>query len=282
MDFDKMFIDEREKGETQIRKCQLVALRMLKIFDFLCTKHNITYFLVAGSLLGAVRHKGFIPWDDDIDVGMTRENYEKFILYAVPELPKDIFFQNCDTDAHYPPYCVVEARLRDRYSSYTRSEKHKKIVKWHDGIMIDLCVFDKAFLPNNYLIFILNRCIKFFGQTNSFNKRSKFLKFVAKYTPFSLVYASNFVSNRKSIKKGTNYLKEEEILALVRVGFEDMEVLIPQGYHNYLKRRWGNYTELPPLEKQRGHHGIQLPDPFTPCNHSEILYWKDSKTNNRY
>ena len=79
MEFENLFPDEREKGETRLRQCQLVMLRLLKIFDHLCTKHDIRYFLTGGTLLGAIRHKGFIPWDDDLDVGMTRVNYEKFV-----------------------------------------------------------------------------------------------------------------------------------------------------------------------------------------------------------
>lgn len=123
MDFDYLFPDNREKGETRLRQCQLVMLRMLKIFDFLCTKHDIKYFLTGGSLLGAIRHHGFIPWDDDLDIGMTRDNYEKFIQYAVPELPADIFFQNIDTDGFYRKNDFVDARLRDKYSSYNHIEK---------------------------------------------------------------------------------------------------------------------------------------------------------------
>src|SRR4051794_13117596 len=70
MDFNQLFPDNRERGETRLRQSQLAMLRMLKIFDYLCTKHEITYFLTGGTLLGAVRHQGFIPWDDDVDVGM--------------------------------------------------------------------------------------------------------------------------------------------------------------------------------------------------------------------
>ncbi len=114
INFDHFFPDEREKGETRLRQCQLVMLRMLKIFDYLCNKHQIQYFLVGGSLLGAVRHKGFIPWDDDFDLGMTRSNYEKFVKKAVPELPHDIFFQTPETDIHYPSCVMVEAKLKDK------------------------------------------------------------------------------------------------------------------------------------------------------------------------
>src|SRR5215217_3158284 len=111
MDFDNIFPDEREKGETPLQQSQLVMLRMLKILDYLCTKHGIEYFLIGGTLLGAIRHKGFIPWDDDLDVGMTRANYEKFEQLAVAELPQDIFFQTPETDTAYPSCHLVEAKL---------------------------------------------------------------------------------------------------------------------------------------------------------------------------
>src|SRR5689334_13900011 len=134
MDFEHIFPDERERGETPLRQSQLVMLRMLKIMDYLCTRHNIEYFLTGGTLLGAIRHQGFIPWDDDLDVGMTRENYEKFEKLAVPELPNDIFFQNVNTDPFYPKYREAEAKLRDKYSRYTRKEALEKRYKWHNGI----------------------------------------------------------------------------------------------------------------------------------------------------
>src|SRR5438034_296812 len=117
MDFNNLFPDEREQGDNRLKQCQSVMLRMLKILDYLCTKHEISYFLNGGTLLGAIRHKGFIPWDDDLDIGMTRDNYEKFIQFAVPELPPDIFFQNDETDLYFPSCHIIEAKLRDRYSS---------------------------------------------------------------------------------------------------------------------------------------------------------------------
>src|SRR6187549_2199267 len=103
VDFDILFPDVREEQQTLTSQCQAVMLRMLKIIDYLCEKHNIQYFLIGGSLLGAIRHKGFIPWDDDLDIGMTRENYDRFVQLGVADLPNDIFFQTHMTDSSYPP-----------------------------------------------------------------------------------------------------------------------------------------------------------------------------------
>src|SRR5678815_3050647 len=119
MNFDHLFPDERENGETRIKQCHLVMLRMFKIFDYLCYKFDIKYFLCSGTLKGAIRNKGFKPWDDDFDIGMTRDNYEKFEKFAVPELPSDIFFQTPETDVYFPACHRVEAKLRDKFSSYS-------------------------------------------------------------------------------------------------------------------------------------------------------------------
>lgn len=281
MDFDNFFPDLRESGETPIRQCQLVMLRMLKILDYLCKKHNIQYFLVGGSLLGAVRHNGFIPWDDDLDTGMTRENYEKFVKLAVPELPNDIFFQIPETDPYYPSCAASEARLRDKYSSYVfEGEKAKS--KYHNGLMLDILVYDRSFIPHKFFIYALNRCMLALfwgvGENNNGNKnRAGILNIISKISPVPLVYASGFIRRRKMLKLGANYIKPKEIRNLLKVKFEDMEVPIPEGWHECLKRQYGDYMKLPPIEKRIGHHSNNLPDPFYPCKHSEILFWKKRK-----
>ncbi len=99
------------------------------------------------------------------------------------------------------------------------------------------------------------------------------------------------------LKLSTNYIRAKENSSLVKTKFEDIETYIPVGWHGYLKRRYGNYMELPPIYRQKGHHSnsnymqlftieqskeaddIYIPDPFTPCNHNDILHWKDKKIN---
>lgn len=273
MDFDRLFPDNREEGETPLRQCQLVMLRMLKILDHLCTKYDIRYFLIGGTLIGAIRHKGFIPWDDDLDIGMTRNDYEKFIKYAVPELPEDIFFQNPQTDKYYPQFNYVDARLRDKFSSYNHIDKENS--KWHEGLQIDIFIHDRSYLPHNFFVVTSNKLLKL---TRDHRTRVKVLKFISKYVPVPLVYSSNYLQHYSSLQLGT-FIKESECSTLIRTKFEDMYVYIPQGYDSYLKRQYGNYMQLPPPEKRVSDHNV-IADPFKPCGHSEILHWKTRQITN--
>lgn len=282
MKLENLFPDEREQGDTRLKQCQLVMLRMLKIVHYLCEKHGIAYFLVGGSLLGAIRHKGFIPWDDDLDIGMTRANYEKFVALAVPELPEDIFFQTPETDPKFPSCTRVEARLRDKYSNYS-PKANQWTYKWHMGLQLDIFIYDRAYLPHNFFIFLLNRTLMaLFWKVGPFNKnqdkRTKVLKAISRFSPIPLVYASSFICQFAMVKMGTNFIRAKEIRHLKKVPFEDMEVYIPVGWKACLERQYGDFMKMPPAEKQVPFHGVGLPDPFNPCNHEKILYWNKRKS----
>lgn len=269
-DFNTLFPDNREEGETTLRQCQLVMLRLLKIFDFLCNKHHIDYFLTGGTLLGAIRHKGFIPWDDDIDVGMTRKNYEKFLKYAVPELPEDIFFQTHQTDAFYTKLSGVDARLRDKYSNFNPAKKKKS----HEGLMVDIFVYDRAFFPNHIWIITMNKAFKVLSKTN--HGRAKILKWISKWVPLPFVYCSNFLQFYSDNKRGT-YITPKELSILIRTKFEDMDALIPASYDSYLTRQYGDYMKMPSEDKRVSHHQVN-PDPFTPCDHKDVLNWQKKRS----
>jgi lipopolysaccharide cholinephosphotransferase len=126
------FPDGRAEGETPLRQAQLVMLRLLRYFDAICRKHGLRYWLDAGTLLGAARHGGFIPWDDDVDVMMPREDYDRFVSVAADELPSDIFFQTKATD---PEHDIGWAKLRDR-GSYMDDPGGP--YPYHQGIPIDI------------------------------------------------------------------------------------------------------------------------------------------------
>ena len=150
--------DIRHMANTPLRRSQLVLTRMLRIFDLIAKKHDIRYWLAFGTLLGAARHKGFIPWDHDVDIEMPLEDYIKFYQVGSKELPKDIFFQNSQTDPNLvfakPQDIIlpihpqigyfknpVNHRLRDKASCYGYCLLYR--CDWHDGLMIDLFVSER-------------------------------------------------------------------------------------------------------------------------------------------
>ena len=135
-----LFPDEREKGETTVRQCQLVLIRMLRIFDHICRVQGICYWITAGTLIGALRHQGMIPWDCDIDVAMTEEDYRAFAKVS-DELPPDMFYQTAETDPAYPRGTPIAAKLRDRYSNYVEWQALNPNAKWHNGLQLDILVY---------------------------------------------------------------------------------------------------------------------------------------------
>ena len=150
--------DIRHMADTSMRQSQLVMTRMLQIFHLIATKHNIHYWLSSGTLLGAARHKGFIPWDHDVDIEMPLQDYIKFYKVGSKELPDDIFFQNSETDVHLESAKPQDVALpfHHEIGYYTSPLNHRLRDKascngycllyncdWHDGLMMDLFVSDR-------------------------------------------------------------------------------------------------------------------------------------------
>ena len=108
-----------------LRKAQLKMVDILVAIDDICKKHDIEYFLAYGTLLGAVRHKGFIPWDDDCDICMMRADYEKFVQIAKRELPKNLFLQNSDTDPNFPRTMTKVRMKNTKLVEFDESENEK-------------------------------------------------------------------------------------------------------------------------------------------------------------
>lgn len=132
-----MALVKRELTPEEFRKMQLLELDMLIEFDRVCRKHDIKYSILAGTLLGAVRHKGFIPWDDDADIGMLREEYEKFKSVISELNPEICFFQDHTTDSEYR---WGYGKLRRTGTEYVRvGQEH---LKCKTGIFVDVFPLD--------------------------------------------------------------------------------------------------------------------------------------------
>ena len=191
-DLDALFIDKRENLDTDIDKIKHIALKILMMVDHLSEKHGFNYFLAYGTLLGAVRHDGYIPWDDDIDIMMTRTDLNKLIAVS-NELPDSINFF-----AHGLDF----VKVMDKYS--------KMSIDGDRGVAVD--------------IFILE------------DKKDALYSFV----------------NVHSLRRLS--FKESYFLPIVKKQFEAETLPIPCEWDKILTSIYGNYMELPPVEKRVSLH----------------------------
>lgn len=239
------FPDLRETGETSLRQCQLVMIRMLKIFDFLCRRHDIPYWISDGTLLGAVRHQGFIPWDGDVDVSMLRADFARFVAEAAQELPADIFLQTPETD----PFDTQRSqyKLRDRYSSYVAYERaYGGATPMHSGLMVDIWRYD--LLPSKLVADLEN-----LRHRQQWTREDQYDGYAAMYQ-FSAAH----------------------LFPLRQLLFEGSWLPVLNDWDGYLRFHYGDYMQLPPESKQHPHEGMA--DAFTPSNHPESLRWADANT----
>ena len=253
-------------------KLKETQLEMLKVFIQICEKYKIKYFLIYGSCLGAVRHKGFIPWDDDIDVGLFRKEYEKFLEVAPKELPDNMFLQNIDSE---PEYIANFAKLRNNDTTFIESSLAK--LKINHGVYLDIFpidgyIYDKkdSFKMKWYDLFILFN----YDLKNLSFKKKLFRKicFLLKIDCKKYKY-----KREKLIKKydcdRTNTVRsfcgawgEKEIMPKwifgngTKAEFENLKVTIPEHYHDYLTILYGDYMVLPPVEKRVSHHYADVID----------------------
>ena len=135
----------------KLRKLQLCELEILKEFVRICEKYALKYYLTVGTLLGAARHHGFIPWDDDIDVAMPRKDYDRFAEICQQELGKRYFYQSPETDPYYfLPYAKI------RKNGTTVYEERFRLARFHKGVFIDIFPLDFCPKPGLFCHFIFN------------------------------------------------------------------------------------------------------------------------------
>ncbi len=259
-----------------LRRVQLTQLEILKEVDRVCKENNITYWLDSGTLLGAVRHKGFIPWDDDLDIGMHRNDYERFMKIAPEKLNANYYLQNWKVDKKYQ---LPFAKVRKRGTVYTEYQ-FRNSDAWN-GIYIDIFPYDNFVndrLQGNLLkllrLMILPKCgIRSWKEQNRFLWKKYITHLPTRF--FSLFFTREALIDRYdkiAVKNNgeackyffpqgiSNYGKwiipTAAMKDFIPLKFEDSYFSAPKGYDEYLSHAYGDYMKLPPEDQRENKHQI--------------------------
>ncbi len=265
----------------KLDKVQKILLGYLLEIDRICKKHDIKYFLAGGTLLGAIRHHGFIPWDDDADVMMLREDYDKFQKVVQQELPDNIFMQIPETEkGNYNPF----TKLRINNTMFA-TEFTGHFMDMHNGIFFDVLSHDRTGRHKwsqklHLMATMLTRSVVFnkWGDTDIKGGGAhpiicKIVDHVKYLIPMRFaLWAQNrsleFFKNRKTeylydgmgrnLKRGSfpaAWLEEA-----VYVDFEGYQFPVPKEYDKYLTYLYGDYMQMIPVSQRRTSHSIVLMD----------------------
>ncbi len=250
-------------------------------FIKVCEKLSLTYYLVCGSALGAAKYKGFIPWDDDIDVAMPRNDYNIFIKEAQVLLPENLFVQNSETDKNFPK---MYTKLRN--SETTFIEKTVAKIHMNHGIFIDVFPLDgypnknferkkleffKRYYESLYLSVtdfprssktkLIHGIFGAFRLNKNMEKITrKYTKLVSKYqTSHSLIWC-----NHGNWQGKLEYAPVQQYGKGTEACFEGVNVMIPEKYDEYLTQKYGNWKADLPEEQKKGHHTYLVCDTEKP------------------
>lgn len=250
-------------------------------FTAVCDRLGLPYFLVCGSALGAVKYKGFIPWDDDMDVGMLRDDYERFLREAPALLPEYYFLQSYKSEPAYP---LIFAKLRDSRTTYV--EKGIAHLQVNHGVYIDIFPLDGypdspreqkrlerkkrwyktlllASLQGNYSF----KAKLAVGTMRLFGVHKRTPRILARYERLISRYApetSALICNHGNWQGRLEYAPREQYGQGTIAEFEGLQARVPELYDAYLTQKYGDWrADLPP-EEQIGHHYYTVMDLDTP------------------
>jgi len=284
-------VDVAKEDMSGVRPLQQSVKRILVEFDRVCREIGVGYFICGGTLLGYVRHGGFIPWDDDMDVAMLRADYDKFRAEAGPLLGEEFFLQTRESDPNIP-YLFTKIRLNGT-EYITSYNEHRD---FHKGICLDIFPFDA--IPNGdeaQLRFyerarkrarmhhkVVNRQVpspvyekpprdleerwfRLFGRVHRWVfghipltwTQRRYIRLVTKYNGRA---GSDGLECVASFTPSYTYIRLDDLLPYRDVEFEDITVKVPQRPEVFLKMQYGDYMRLPPMHQRIGHGLLRWSD----------------------
>lgn len=257
-----------------LRKLQLTEVAILKEIISICEKYDIKYLLAGGTLLGAIRHDGFIPWDDDLDIAIPRKDYNRFLKICSKELKKSFLLDSYLTNKRYwLPFSKIrmkDTELGEKTLSYYHGEK---------GFFVDVFPLDNASSRNSKLLKVQSFIVKkittilFIKNIRPIEKQYSILKKIVmkviKIVPIQRLLhvilnitmqlnkneSSEFlcsIAGRYSFQKET--WSRSEMFPSILKEFENIKCKIPNQYDRVLSWTYGDYMKLPPKEKRETHN----------------------------
>ena len=247
-----------EKVLARLHECQV---DMLDVIDAFCRRHGLSYYLIGGTLLGAVRHQGFIPWDDDIDIAMPRADYDFLLNNLQADLSEDYFLQTCFTDNGYGRDF---AKLRKNNTVFLE-QVDAHVDNRHHGIFLDIFPLDSRPEKRSFFGKIKYRL---YQAVDSYVvcKRGR-VPTSKKSKLFVLLPMKAWLSIRDKLKKGRgDYRTMDAVPPLpasfyepaVKLLFEGKEYAAPNQYDALLRAQYGDYMQLPPENERVTHNPLRI------------------------
>jgi len=236
---------------NNLKKAQEIMFDTLVDIDRICQKYHINYWLSSGTLLGAVRHNSFIPWDDDLDICMIKEDYDQFLQIAQKELPNNMFLQTKKTDKGFP-YDI--AKIRNNKGIIIEKHEANKNVKYNQGIFID--IFPMILVSNSKLLRFYQKVHFLFVKLFTYKYLN--IECISIYL-VNLFYKfhnkdNNILINSAALPDPNIYIDKSYIFPLEKIEFHNQEFLAPNNSDKYLKTIYGDdYMTPPPEDKQHSH-----------------------------
>jgi lipopolysaccharide cholinephosphotransferase len=249
--------------EEQLRACQLKQLSILEEIDRICQRHQINYWLDGGTLLGAVRHGGFIPWDDDIDIAMRQDDLERFINIAPAELREGLFLQTPQTEPESKEPII---KVRDLNSFYVEGADNFA-ADYQKGLYVDIFPMTAyPTLPRQWVKRItlgISKSYSILRKAHYYSLRSfaEFFWFGAKYLlctslwkvlstlrPKDTYFSNILINNGYGIMH-----RQDSIFPTSTITFEGKTFRAPANPNAYLSDLYRNYMEIPPEEQRKIH-----------------------------
>lgn len=263
---------------VSLRELQLCQLDIALEIRDICEKYKIPYFLVGGTLLGTIRHGGFIPWDDDLDIGFLREDYNRFIEICKNDLPDRLFLQTWDTDEYYG---LPFAKVMLKETIYKQIECGTS--KAADMIFVDLFPYDNMssnIIKRKYQFYLGKTAEKLFlykqGYAVWIYSKHRFLhrifsltshlftKKILKKIIYSMQTMENNIKTAQVINLNGAYRDKEYMefngTKTKKMMFEGYEFNVPLGWEQLLKNMYGDYMKLPPENERVNKHKAAIID----------------------